>query len=72
LCPTDFSEGSEAAISQASELAIQFGAEIYLMHVVPIPTVFPTDAPQSVSLAESNQILHSEAEKHLQGIAQPL
>jgi nucleotide-binding universal stress UspA family protein len=34
VCPTDFSEGAEQAISQASELAQRSGAEICLVHVI--------------------------------------
>jgi nucleotide-binding universal stress UspA family protein len=34
LCPTDFSESSNEAIREASELASQFGSELLLVHVV--------------------------------------
>jgi len=35
LCPTDYSKPSYAALEQAGELAIFFGAQLYVVHVVP-------------------------------------
>ena len=37
LVPTDFSEGSAAALEHARELAAAFGASLHLMHVVQNP-----------------------------------
>jgi len=43
LCPTDFSEASDVSIKAADELALHFGAELILVHVVsPMPAVRPT------------------------------
>ena len=40
LCPTDFSEPSYEAIETANEFAINFSAELILVHVVtPIPVM---------------------------------
>ena len=36
LCPTDFSHASYAALDAAKELAQQFGAELIILHVVPL------------------------------------
>lgn len=43
LCPTDFSEDSRAAMRLANEMALYFGAELTLVHVVPtpMPAVWP-------------------------------
>lgn len=42
LVPTDFSEGSDAAVSYAVELARALGAELVLLHTYEIPMVgFP-------------------------------
>ena len=45
LCPTDFSEPSYEALKMANELALQFSAELILIHVVKpieyIPIVSP-------------------------------
>jgi nucleotide-binding universal stress UspA family protein len=41
LCPTDFSEPSEAGWAFALTLAEQFGAEVILLHVVPEPVGNP-------------------------------
>ena len=37
LCPTDFSEPSQAAWTYALALATEFGAEVVLLHVIPEP-----------------------------------
>ncbi|MBI4772955.1 MAG: universal stress protein [Deltaproteobacteria bacterium] len=43
LCPTDFSEASNVSIRVADELALHFGAELILIHVVsPMTAVRPT------------------------------
>lgn len=40
LCPTDFSEASEAALTYAINLAKQVGAEIRLLHTYSLPTYY--------------------------------
>jgi len=72
LCPTDFSEGSEAAISPASELAKQFGAVIYLLHVIPIQASLPAEPASSLNTLQANEIMHDEARKNLQDSAERL
>jgi nucleotide-binding universal stress UspA family protein len=45
LVPTDFGDGSQAALDEAIELAKAFGAEILLLHAYEIPIVgFPDGA----------------------------
>jgi nucleotide-binding universal stress UspA family protein len=65
LCPTDFSKASNRAIELAVPLAEKFGAEIYLVHVVPaIPHV--TASPTShFDVPEYERLLRSDAEKQL-------
>ena len=36
LCPTDFSEFSIDALYKAAELATQFGADLYVIHIVEV------------------------------------
>jgi len=36
LCPTDFSEGSLQAFSAATDIATRLGAELSVIHVLPI------------------------------------
>lgn len=72
LCPTDFSEGSSEAISLASELALQTRAEIYLVNVIPVQPALPTDPNFVFKVPEYERALHSEAEQHLQELAQTL
>ncbi|HEX8234440.1 MAG TPA: universal stress protein [Abditibacteriaceae bacterium] len=43
LCPTDFSEPSLHALHHACELAAHFGAELHLLHVLPLMPPFPSD-----------------------------
>jgi nucleotide-binding universal stress UspA family protein len=72
LCPTDFSEGSARAISQASELAKQFEAAIYVLHVIPLQAVLPMDPNFSLSMPEVDQALYTQAKEHLQESAEKL
>lgn len=46
LCPTDLSEESRPALEMACEWAKRFGAELQLLHVVPVfGTVYPYLGP---------------------------
>ncbi len=72
LCPTDFSEGSLAAVSQAGELVHQAGGVMYLVNVIPVQPGLPTDPNYVFKVPEYERTLHSEAEHQLQEIAQPL
>ncbi|MFT5353456.1 MAG: universal stress protein A [Polyangiales bacterium] len=61
LCPTDFSEGSRAALVYALNLGQQLHASVTLLHVTPIPTyimpggTYPPMADQSALMMESAQ-----------------
>ncbi len=49
LVPVDFSASSHAALDAATELALRFGSEIYLLHVIP---AFPNvSIPDSITEA---------------------
>lgn len=48
LCPTDFSEPSSEALRVGSEMALHFGAEVLVVHIVP-PLPTPADMPHGVS-----------------------
>jgi nucleotide-binding universal stress UspA family protein len=60
LGPTDFSDPSHAALDIAADMASRFGAELLLVHVVP---VIP-DLPDSVTIFKEE-----EYEQNLQDIA---
>jgi nucleotide-binding universal stress UspA family protein len=49
VCAVDFSEGSDAALAQAAELARVMDAELDLLHVFAVPTLALPEAPVSVS-----------------------
>ena len=72
LCPTDFSEGSFGAISQASDLALQFGAEVYIVNVIPIQPALPTDPNFGFELPEYERSLRVRTDEHLRELAKPL
>lgn len=73
LCPTDFSEGSKTAISQATELAKQFRAAIYLLHAISMQAPpLPTDPGYSFDMLETNKILDEQARRNLQPAAEQL
>jgi nucleotide-binding universal stress UspA family protein len=71
LSPIDFSTHSDEALKVAADLALQFGAELCLVHVVPaIPKL-----PASVSIfneGEYEQELHKNAASRLKEIADGL
>ncbi len=52
LAPTDFSEPSYEALDLAVELAQHFGAELYLLHVVPPLHVVPVPVNVEIPLYE--------------------
>jgi nucleotide-binding universal stress UspA family protein len=69
LCPTDFSDGSLQALSAATEIATRFGAELYLIHVLPI---LPTVAAQpdfTFEVHNYQHLLQEDAKKRLDRIA---
>jgi hypothetical protein len=42
LCPTDFSEPSYVGLKTANELAMDFSAELIIVHVVPSLYLYPS------------------------------
>lgn len=53
LVPIDFSPSSHAALDAAAELAQRFGAEIYLLHVIPaFPNVSIPDSITEAAIIE--------------------
>ncbi len=67
VCPTDFSDGSNQAVGEASELASQFGSEIYLVHVI---AFIPPMTEPGIPIQQEE--LHKEVEEQLHKIAEPL
>ena len=67
VCPTDFSEGSFQALTQASELALLFGAEIYLIHIVDL---LPPMTEPGLPLPQEE--LHEAAVARLREVAESL
>lgn len=62
LCPTDFSEFSEAAVDYAAALAASYGSRLRLVHVLtPFPIVAPVaDAPIDPRVWETQESLGRE------------
>lgn len=69
LCPTDFSAGSLQALSAATDIAIRFTAELWLVHVLPILPVLLTDPNYAFEMHEYQRLLDEEAQKRLDEIA---
>ena len=73
LVPLDFSTSSSAALAMATALAQRFGAEIHLLHVVPMLPVINgiDDLPQmqtafeTKSLKESRDRAEQSSAKHM-------
>jgi nucleotide-binding universal stress UspA family protein len=70
LVPIDFSPSSRAALATAADLAQHFGAEIHLVHVVPM---FPTTTMPDF-IPESKIVEHAtaEAERHFAAVTADL
>jgi nucleotide-binding universal stress UspA family protein len=71
LVPTDFSDPSREALDAAAEFALQFGAELCLLHVVPMIPDLP-NAEALVHEGKYEDKLHSDAEERLQKMAADL
>lgn len=73
LAPTDFSEASLKALDQAVELAKQLGAEVHVVHVVPLlmyaiaPDVVPDDPQFERRLKEKLAARLEEVASRLRG-----
>jgi nucleotide-binding universal stress UspA family protein len=68
LSPLDFSDPSHEALDTAAALASKFGAEMLLVHVVPM-----LPSPAAVfSEAEFEQALHKDAVQRLNELSQKL
>lgn len=68
LCPVDFSEHSRDAVKVAVDMAVCFGAELLLVHIVPAIQ----DLPMDVSVfkeGEYDASLHDAAVKRLTDLA---
>jgi nucleotide-binding universal stress UspA family protein len=66
LVPTDFSEGSEAALAYAFDLATKVGAKVHLLHAYMIP-VFLEDGGAMRRLMDD---MHALGEKTLNEVAE--
>ena len=66
LCPTDFSEYSYEALKVANELALEFSAELYLVHVItPIPILAEHIGPSAFNIKLYEQMLEENAKEML-------
>ena len=68
LCPTDFSEPSYEGLKYAVDLATQFGADLCLTNVVPVPPPLPTDPNFVFEIPEYERGLHADAERKLREV----
>jgi universal stress protein A len=68
LSPIDFSNHSDDALKVAADLASRLGAELCLVHVVPMLPRLPS-ASTLFHEAEYEQELHNDAEQRLRQIA---
>jgi universal stress protein A len=76
LVTTDFSASSLVAIPAAAELAAHFGAELLLVHVLPVDTPTPWDIPPyadfglaALPLPEYETQVRQEVERRLDQVA---
>jgi nucleotide-binding universal stress UspA family protein len=71
LSPLDFSDPSHEALDTAAGLASKFGAEMLLVHVVPMLPRLPSPATV-FNEAEFEQALHKDAIQRLNELSQKL
>lgn len=71
LSPIDFSDPSHEALNTAADLASQFGAELLLVHVVPMLPRLPSPAT-IFNEAEFEQELHKDAVQRLKELTSKL
>ena len=76
LVTTDFSASSVVAVPAAAELASHFGAELLLVHVLPVDTPTPWDIPPyadfglaALPLPEYETQVRQEVERRLDQVA---
>jgi len=72
VCPTDFSEAACEGILQGKQLALHFGAEIVLVHVLPVLPILPDDPNFVLKIPEYERLLHAEASRKLRQQAEEL
>ena len=66
LAATDFSAASEQAVSYAASLALEFGATLHLLHVVPDPILAAAwSEAYAYDLDKLGERLRRDAERHL-------
>jgi universal stress protein A len=68
LCPVDFDDNSQAAVAHARRLAIDMGATIHLLHVLPI---LPLLADQAAT-GGIDEAAETDARRRLKEIARRL
>jgi len=72
LCPTDFSDASRNAMDTALEFAIQFSAELWILHAVepiqtmPAPANFPLPGHYKACIDGATQKIESIIKKQVQ------
>lgn len=65
LCPTDFSEGSLQALSAATDIATRLGAELSVIHVLPILAALPYDSHSVFEVHQRQDLAYEGVKKRL-------
>jgi nucleotide-binding universal stress UspA family protein len=72
LCPTDFSKPSYEALKAATDLALHFAAELWIVHVIPLVPVYSSEPDTafaaSFDIPLYQQELSTQSEKALSDI----
>lgn len=67
LFPTDFSEYANGALAYVAEFARKFGAQIVLVHVVPVPT-YTGGYEIAVDMTTLNESMEAAARERMKGL----
>jgi len=71
LLPTDFSEYAQSGMNYACELALKYGAELHVLHVLEVHPLASPDFSMGVALLSYTTESRSAAEKLLANVIAP-
>jgi len=71
IWPTDFSEPSYLALAAANEMALHFGAHLYLVHIIPpVPVIGTSTTSSQLQIAQYEKELETEALQRLDALVE--
>ncbi len=72
LCSTDFSRPSHEGLTAGAEFALHFGADLILVHAIPVLPALPPNPNFVFDVPEYELALHADANERLCALAQEM